>query len=181
MIRKYFYKSQFKTSLFNDNLQIGWDEKYVNFFTQTKKLIIEPNNLFNKIKDFNKWSSIFPSDEQMNKVKLNDELIEQVFKEYHFKDLNKKSKPTNLIKNIYNNYFEKSVIKSEADENKHCKLSISDKVHQLYNFACTNLRIYKSLVDINPNSLLDGGVELETEPEKIHYNPKSTENDLFID
>ena len=181
MIRKYFYKSQFKTSLFNENLQIGWNEKYVNFFTQTKKLIIEPNNLFNKIKDFNKWSSIFPSDEQMNKVKLNDELIEQVFKEYHFKDLNKKSKPTNLIKNIYNNYFEKTVIKSEADENKHCKLSISDKVHQLYNFACTNLRIYKSLVDLNPNSLLDGGVELETEPEKIHYKPKSTENDLFID
>ena len=95
----------------------------------------------------------------MNKVKLNDELIEQVFKEYYFKDLNKKSKPTNLIKNIYNNYFEKTVIKSEADENKHCKLSISDKVHQLYNFACTNLRIYKSLVDINPNSLLDGGIE----------------------
>ncbi len=141
--------------------------------------MIEPNNLFNKIKDFNKWSSIFPSDDQMNNIKLNDELIEQVFKEYHFKDLNKKSKATNLIKNIYNNYFEKTVIKSEADKNKHCKLSINDKIHQLYNFACSNLRIYKSLVDINPLSLLDDGIERE--PEKIHSKPNRKQNDLFID
>ena len=179
MIRKYYYKCQFKSNLLSENLQMGWDENYVKFFTQVKKLLIEPNNLFNKIKDFNKWSSIFPSDDQMNNIKLNDELIEQVFKEYHFKDLNKKSKATNLVKNIYNNYFEKTVIKSEADKNKHCKLSINDKIHQLYNFACSNLRIYKSLVDINPLSLLDDGIERE--PEKIHSKPNRKQNDLFID
>ena len=181
MIKKYYYKCQFNSNLTSQELQIGWDENYIFFFKQIKNLIIEPNNLFNKIKDFNKWSNIFPSDEEMNNTKLNDELIEQIFKEYYFKDLTKKSKTTNLIKNIYNNYFQKTVIKSNVDKNRHCKLSINDKVHQLYSFGCNNLRIYKSLVDINPKSLLDGGIDPEP-IEKITSNQVSElETDLFID
>ena len=71
--------------------------------------------------------------------------------------------------------------------NENIKIAVFAKgnnlVLPLQKNAIINLRIYKSLVDINPDSLLDGGVgpELETEPEKIHANPKSAENDLFID
>ena len=57
-----------------------------------------------KIKDFNKWESIFPDDKSLSKVKLNDELINQIFNEFHFKNefkcsqLNKKENSFGLFK-----------------------------------------------------------------------------------
>ena len=73
----------------------------------------EPENLYNKISEFNKWDSIFPCDDQLNKVKLNDELIDRIFNEYHFKDLKKNSTAKCIVRNIYNAFFNKNVIKSK--------------------------------------------------------------------
>jgi len=108
-------------------------------------------DIYNKIKLFNKWDSIFPTDIQINKVKLNNELIDEIFTEYYFKDLTKKSYHTNIVKNIYNNFFGKHIIKSFYDENKHCKLYIDDGVHDMLDFGSTHLKIY-----IKPASVIEG-------------------------
>jgi hypothetical protein len=144
-IKKYYYKKMFNNNSSKDDLQTGWNERYLFFFKRIKELIIEPANIYNKIKTFNKWDSIFPSDKQINDVKLinwecksinnqkykaipNNELIDQIFNEYYFKDLTKKSYHSNITKNIYNNFFGKHIIKSFYDDQKHCKLYIDDGV-----------------------------------------------------
>ena len=45
------------------------------------KAILETTeqHLFYKIAEFNKWNSIFPSDKELNNVKLNDELVDYIF------------------------------------------------------------------------------------------------------
>ena len=151
------------------------------FFKRIKELIIEPNNIYNKIKTFNKWDSIFPSDKQINDVKLinwecksinnqkfkaiqNSELIDQIFNEYYFKDLTKKSHHSNITKNIYNNFFGKHIIKSFYDDNKHCKLYIDDGAHDMLDFGSTHLKIYikpASVIEGIKSSELDAGIFLD--------------------
>ena len=55
-----------------------------------KQLLYNEDNIYNKIKEENKWESIFPSDAELNKVKLSESILDQIFKEYYFKDLTKK-------------------------------------------------------------------------------------------
>ena len=71
-------------------LAIGWEKRYTAFFDAVKAILNYPEiNIYTEIKEFNKSESIFPSDIELNKVKLNDELVDQIFYEYHFKDLTK--------------------------------------------------------------------------------------------
>jgi len=160
-IKKYYYRKQFfdKTA---EEIQIGWDNRYLFFFKRIKELITEPDNIYNKIKNFNKWNSIFPTDKEISKVKLNNELIDQIFKEYYFKDLHKKSYHTNIIKNIYNNFFNKTIIKSKCDNNNNYSFLIDDEVRELSAFACKNLKIYKKQECIEGlNINLDAGIFLD--------------------
>ena len=96
-IKKYYYKKMFINNSSKDDLQTGWNERYLFFFKRIKELIIEPNNIFNKIKTYNKWECIFPSDAQIIKLNLNNELIDQIFNEYYFKDLTKKKAITVIL------------------------------------------------------------------------------------
>ena len=117
----------------------GWNNRFF-FFDKLKTIVNEPeNNLYTIIKGVNKWDSIFPSDVQLNKVKLNADLMDQIFKEYHFKDFNKASKPKPIIKNIYNAYFGKSII-SSAKSGTNYKLTISEETRLLYLFGVNNLK-----------------------------------------
>ena len=70
-IKKYFYIKKFKESAKdNENLQIGWDNRYDFFFDRINELVFDETNIFNKIKDFNNWNSIFPDDKSLSKVKF---------------------------------------------------------------------------------------------------------------
>jgi hypothetical protein len=163
-IKKYYYKKQFSINAPLTDIQSGWDERYLFFFKRVKELIIEPNNIYNKIKIFNNWDSILPSDIQINKAKLNNELIEQIFNEYYFKDLTKKSYHNNIIKNIYNNFFGKHIVKSFYDNQKHCKLYIDDTTRDMYELGSTYLKVYikpASIIDTTINSELDAGIFLD--------------------
>ena len=141
--KKYFYKLQFK-NIDDDILAIGWGKQYIKFFDAVKTILNDPeNNIYTKIKEFNKWDSIFPSNEELNKVKLNDELVDQIFKEYHFKDLTKASKAKVIIKNIYNSFFGKSIIES-INIKTHYKLNISEETRMVYEYSENNLKIYRT-------------------------------------
>jgi hypothetical protein len=141
--KKYFYKLQFK-NIDEDILAIGWEKRYNSFFDSMKIILNDPeNNLYTKIKNYNQWDSIFPSNEELNKVKLNDELVDEIFTQYHFKDLSKASKAKAIIKHIYNSYFGKNIIESITKDKKNYKLNISDETRTLYYYSLESLKIYK--------------------------------------
>ena len=79
---------------------------------------------------------------------------------FKFKDLTKKSSANNIIKNIYNSYFNKTIIKSKCDDNKHYKLIISDEVREMLCFGIQNLKLYEKIdFDFGFNTdLVDAGI-----------------------
>ena len=140
-IKKYYYKRLFD-EIDEDDLEFGWNERYNTFFERLNKLIQNEEHLYFKIAEYNSWNSIFPSDEQINKVKLNDDLINRIFVEYTFKDLTKNSTAKVIIKHIYNEFFSKNVIKSKTKDKKNYSLYIDDDVHRMFEFGMENLRRY---------------------------------------
>ena len=78
IINKYYYKKQF-INWDEDCLAFGWDNRYNTFFEKLTKIKGDENHLYNQIQQVNGWSSCFPSDELLNKAKLNEELIEEIF------------------------------------------------------------------------------------------------------
>ena len=130
----------------NDMLKVAWDHRYNYFFD---KLSLFPYNdnvgieflIFDEIKKFNKWPSIFPSNDDLNKVKLNDELLEEIFKKFHFVNLHIKSNAKLIIRYIYNSFFGKNIISVEID-NKNATYIISDTVRIMYEFGLEYLKIF---------------------------------------
>ena len=157
MIKKYYYKNQFK-NIDEEELEFGWDERFTYFFEKLSVLIHDENNIYKKISEFNSWDSIFPSDKELNKVKLNEELLDRIFKEYHFKDLKKTSTAKSIIKHIYNAFFNKHVIKSKTKDKKNYSLYIDEDVHRVYNYGIENLKRYQkySIFDRWIEDILNG-------------------------
>ena len=144
IIKKYYYKKQFE-KVDEIALATGWDNRYNFFFERVSELNHKENNIYSCIQNFNKWESIFPSDEQLNKVKLNDELIDRIFEEYHFKDLKKNSTPKSIIKNIYNAFFGKTVIGSKTKDKKNYSLTINQTTHEMYKYGVQYLKRYEAI------------------------------------
>jgi hypothetical protein len=137
----YYFKKQFET-LDENILKDAWDNRYNFFFERVKQLKANENNLFNVVSSFNKWSCVFPTDDQLNKVKLNNELIDRIFDEFHFRDLKKTSKPKAIIKNIYNTFYEKNVIGSVCDKSNNCMMKISDEIRLMFDYGMNNIKIH---------------------------------------
>jgi hypothetical protein len=141
IINKYYFKKQFET-LDENILKDAWDNRFNFFFERVKQLKVNENNLFNTIRDFNKWSCVFPTDDQLNKVKLNNELIDRIFDEFHFRDLKKISKPKAIIKNIYNTFYQKNVIGSVTIDNKNYSLKIPDEIRLMFDYGMNHIKIH---------------------------------------
>ena len=127
------------------------------FFEKLSLFKYNDNLIFDKIKNFNKWDTIFPSDKQLNKVKLNDELIDEIFKLFHFIRLVKTSHPNIIIKNIYNAFFGKNIITAQHKDGKHSTNIISDNVRDMFQFGMTNLKIF---IKDKPNKLIRQNVNI---------------------
>jgi hypothetical protein len=150
MIKKYYYIKLFENKI-ESELEFGWNERFNFFFEKVSDMMDKPDNIYNKICELNSWDTIFPNDDQLNKVKLNDELIDRIFNEYHFKDLKKNSTPKCIIKNIYNAFFNKNVIKSKTKDKKNYSLYVDEKAIRMYEFAINNLKRYdnQNIEDLN--------------------------------
>ena len=141
MIRKYWYQKKFKLDSDEDILSEAWKKRYIPFFNSVLKLKENDDNIYEKIKEFNKWSSIIPTNEELNKVILSKELIKTIFEEYHFAKLTEKSSAKKIIKNIYNAFFGKKIIESKLDLNKtNVKFIISDTTRIMYEFGLRKLK-----------------------------------------
>lgn len=116
-LQKYFFKQEFSydareiiyTDFIDHNaLEYAWNTKYSFFFDQVRKIYYDKQSVFLQIQKLNNLPTIFPID--IKKTKLNNEIIETIFKYFKFKYLNKMSNHAILIKELYNTYFMKTII-----------------------------------------------------------------------
>lgn len=155
MLQKYFFQLTFKESaeqikIDNDYenkdisiIEHAWNENLSFFFSKNCELLSNPNNIFQKIKDFNNNDGIFPAD--ITKVKLNESIINDIFTQFTFKYVTEKSSRAKILKEIFNTFFMKQIIKSkyttESQKNVEYKID-SDYYNYLYDF-CSNYMKYE--------------------------------------
>jgi len=110
------------------------------FFFKQLKMLRNENNVFNKIKNLNEFDTIFPID--VKKTKLNEEIKNIIFNEFRFKYIGKSSTNQKIIKEIYNTYFNKFIITSVCDKNKHISYIVPNKdiIDQFYHFGLSFLK-----------------------------------------
>ena len=183
IVRKYWYQRKFKPNSSSDLLAEAWEKRYTLFFDGLTQLLKDKSNVFEKIRAFNNWESMIPTDIELNKVKLDTDLTKEIFEKFHFANLTEKSSKSIIIKNIYNAFFGKKLIDSKTDKSKNVKYFISDTTRRLYTFGVNNLVIDKKQpTDINcdpfaEDSLLDKGIVIEEEVKPVEIKvevPKLT-------
>ena len=145
-LKKYFYDKQF---IDLDNYLIGeaWDLNYHFFFQKIIEMYPNPFyiSIFEKIKVLNKWNSILPENDDLSKVKLDNDLLHQIFDidKWVFTRLTKKSNPKLIIRAMYNLNFGSNLITSVTDKSKNNKLSIAEISREIFDMSVTNLKAYK--------------------------------------
>ena len=143
LLQKFFFQMEFKNvEIENQMIEESWDNQFVFFFAQLKKILSNKENLFNDIKEYNKFEAFFPLD--IKKIKLNEDIIDKIFKQFDFKFITKGSHTSKIIKEIYNTYFGKHIIKVEYNKQSHVANYCLDKIgnfsfDEYYNFALNHL------------------------------------------
>jgi hypothetical protein len=140
MLQKYFFKKQFTDESQNvmlrdteiNALEEAWNSQYLFFFNQIRRDLANKNSIFKKIQAFNKQDKIFFDD--IKKIKLNDDILQQVFIEFKFKYVSKTSGTKLLLREIYNSYFG-SIIKTTYDENKNVSYIVDEYANFWYDFV----------------------------------------------
>jgi hypothetical protein len=167
-LRKYYFIKQFIDEAKNAKLEVKciaggcfdldleyiWNCDYLFFFENLKKLLSNTDNLFYKIKELNKLNSIFPID--VKKTKLNSEIIDLIFKHFVFNFISKSSSHHKIIKEIYNTFLGKFIIKTDyCPISKNVSYSINEDLEGLFDFACKYLIINKECHLTYNNTLSD--------------------------
>jgi hypothetical protein len=137
---KYYYVKMFNPTDDKTLLAQGFDDKFIYFFEVLKDLKTDENNILKKIKDYNNWEYIIPHDNELSNVKLSDELVNEIFDKFHFKNLTKKSSKKEIIKNIFNTYFNKKIILSRKIDTNHYESYIDENVRLLFHYGMKNLK-----------------------------------------
>jgi len=162
-LRKYFFIKKFNVVNENDmyNISKAWDKRFNFFFESLEYLSYDKNNIFEQIKMHNNWESYFPTDKQIDNVKLNETIINNIFvdeNKWWFLRLKQTSGAKTIIKTMYNNIFKMNVITGVTIKS-HTKFKISSKYHEMLSFGLTNLKAYVKktniINDFNIISLLD--------------------------
>ena len=146
-------------------MEEGWNNKYLFFFNKVKIIKLDnsicSNNIFEKIRLSNNWESIFPTDKQMTDIKLSVDIRKEIFEDkFIFRDCHNKTSDKVLIKNIYNAYFQKSIIKAKEESTRNGLLEINDDMRRIYKWSYENLIIYRKVVyEIGIDFGLDEGID----------------------
>ena len=155
-----------------EKLKCGWDNRYDYFFQ--KLSLFNYNNtriiniIFDDIKLFNKWDSIFPTNEQLNEVKLSDDLRAKIFKKFHFVNLVETSHANFIITHIYNSFFGKNIIRTDTN-GKNVTRFITEEARDMFNFGLKYLTAFKKenvkiKPNFTPNNKLDVNMDDDEEP-----------------
>jgi len=124
-------------------LESAWNDNYGYFFTQVKRLLANPNNVFERLKKANKWTSIFPKD--IKKTIITDDIKKQIFKDFKFKFVSETSCIPKILEQIYNSYFMRQIIIPNFNqETKHTTYSLKDEATVKYFYNFYELHRFKS-------------------------------------
>lgn len=134
-LNKYYFKNSFTEDVESNTLAEIWDDKYQMTIRRIGTTLIEEQNVFNAIARHNNLTQLFPTD--ILKTKLTDELIDDIFKEFSFKFVSKKSSSQKIVKEIYNMYFGKHLIRTEytSDSNNVATYVVDENVYKYYEFV----------------------------------------------
>jgi hypothetical protein len=157
---KYYFKLKFKDNTKESILEDIWNNKKQIFVNKIIELNYNKNNIFEDIRKYNNWTSIFPEDDELNKAKLNNIIIERCFEEFIFKYITKKSSHLCIIKNIYNVYFAANIINSKSDGNNNYIQYIREEYRDYYYICISNLLLsnnndYKNEINIEDDFFSD--------------------------
>ena len=107
-------------NIYDPLIDYMFDNNYNNFidavadntlttFEKTENI----KNIFEMIKEHNKWDSIFPENENIKNTVFNDEILDLIFNDdskYNFRSLSRKCKPQIILKDILEKEFNKPII-----------------------------------------------------------------------
>jgi len=153
-LNKYYFKKSFLADADKNTLAYIWDDKFSFFFKRLVTILQDEKNIFNEIAVFNKFDKLFPVD--VKKTKLNDELKQRIFNEFSFKYISTGSSTPKIIKEIYNTYFGKHIVKSRYDDvkNQNMIYEMHNDIYDFYDFAKSDL-ILDSLTYMTYNKIYD--------------------------
>lgn len=146
MLQKYFFQLSFKEKAqevkFGGQdisvLEHAWNDNLSFFFSKNCELLSQPSNIFQKIKEFNNNEGIFPTEDELKCIALNQPITDEIFKKFNFKYITSKSSPKKIIKEIFNTFFMKHIITSkyttESQKNVEYETN-SDYYNYFYDFA----------------------------------------------
>jgi len=120
---KVFFVKKFKNVLDDNeklNLAFSWNRRYLCVLESLESLTFDNpiSNTINKISKLNNWNNVIPEDDdELNDIKLTDELKKEIIDNFHLNGV-KIEKASNkiLFKNAYNTFFKKEVIKQNQLE-----------------------------------------------------------------
>jgi hypothetical protein len=119
-------------------IEHAWNNNLSSFFSKTCEVLSQPLNIFQKIKEFNNNDGIFPTEDELKCIALNKTIIDDIFKQFKFKYITEKTTPKKIIKEIFNTFFMKNIIKSTytTDSKKNVEYETdSDYYNYFYDFA----------------------------------------------
>lgn len=126
MLQKYHFKIQYDYSEENDTFLEGvWNENHLFFFKQLIQTLANPDSVFKNIQTEWKADEMFTLPK---KIKFSDKIIEQIFKEFKFKFLKKASSHKQIMKEIYNSFFGKVLIKSSYDKDRNTTYEMNEDI-----------------------------------------------------
>ena len=121
-----------------------FNNNYSSFIDGTinTRFIEGDEHIFYKIRDFNKWSSIFPEDDDIKKTKFSVELLDEIFNSsWTFSKLTNKSKPHLIYRDMLEKIFCKKIIDSKTDKNKNTSFFTSENKRNLYDYCMEHLKL----------------------------------------
>ena len=104
---------------------------------------------------------LFPLENGLKSMKLSPDIIDRIFDEFKFKYLNKKSPTITILKNIYNTYFGKDIIKTTPNKNKEVEYTCDMVANELIKFCKNYLILDKEAKSTYNNLLTDNDVAIE--------------------
>jgi hypothetical protein len=145
-LKKYFFNLNFRRDADREFLAEIWDAQQLPVFEKMTKLRNE-DHFFHQIRKLNEWDTIFPPEEfEFDKIKINDSIKNDIFENMNFKWIGKQTATTKLMKEVYNEFWGMTLIKSKLDENKHAIYNYSKQIQTIKNLYDFGLKNYQYLM-----------------------------------
>ena len=174
-----------ENNIYSDEIEFMYNKNYLNFIDGVKKLLKDDDNVFKKIQTYNNNASIFPDDENITKLKFDDDIYDTIFGEvdkpkikpklqdddilkeqddkiikWTFKDLKRTSKTHLIYRDMLEKTFNKQLIISK-NKNNHLTFSISENNKNLYQYCIQHLRQDPKKPTTETDNLLDININAE--------------------